>query len=191
MDDWGGMNSYEYVQALRERPELAVVSMVMAAEILGVSRAAIHQQVRSKKLQAIVISGVQYVLASSVRAVLDHKEARVDAVIDFLLDCAARKETTAYGPLMAHLGMKTTTPADRKKIGALLLGASVWSEQHKVLLSALVRRGRTGIPSPGFFELAEEKGFFDPSKQDREEFLAAHTKKIFRLTGTLTKRRTK
>lgn len=188
MDD---MNPADYLQRLKVRPGLAVVPMVMAAEALGVSRAAIHQQVRAKKLQGLVISGVQYVLASSVQAVLDQKEAQVGAVIDFLLDCAARKETTAYGPLMEHLGMKTTTPADRRKIGTLLLSASKWSQEHDVMLSVLVGRGRTGLPSPGFFELAEEKGFYTPSKQDRKEFVEAHTRKIFRLAGTLRKRRSR
>lgn len=185
------VNSAEYLQNLKNRPELAVVPMVMAAEVLGVSRAAVHQQVRAKKLQAIVISSVQYILASSVQAVLDQKEAQVDAIIDFLLDCASREGKTAYGPLMEHLGMKTTTPADRRKIGALLLRASEWSKKQKVLLSALVRRSRSDIPSPGFFELAEKEGFYDPSKQTKKEFLDAHTKKIIRLADTLKKRRPK
>lgn len=87
---------------------------------------------------------------------------------------------------MEELGMKTTSPQDRKQIGVLLAHASKWSlRECNILLSALVHRQgpRETMPSAYFFGLARQLSILagkTSSRQEERAFLRDHMEKIFK-----------
>jgi hypothetical protein len=152
----------DYLGALRVDPTLAVISMQMAADHRGVSRAAIDRMARIGQLEEVRIAKTRCVRAASLLN-LEAQRERQNCEVRELLEGVARKhEIVFYEPVMKKLGLKTTVPAHRTLIGQILgdLSNQTYGD-HSILLSVLVHRktaGRTR-PGPGFFELAKALGF--------------------------------
>ena len=160
----------DYLGALYADPTMAVISMQMAADARDVSRAAIDRMVRIGQLEGVRIDGTRYVRASSMRALKEKREQQVAQVRKFLEKCARKSQNVVfYEPVMDIVGLKTTIPADRKRIGVLLGEVSEQTyEESKILLTAIVHRktaSRTTHPGPGFFNLAKSVGL----KWDRRD----------------------
>lgn len=146
----------DYFDALRGDNSLALISMQMAGEALGITRAAVEQRVRAGTIQGIKINKTRWVAAASIMKQLDADSAEVYKVRRYLERLASAGEAISYSALMGEFGMSSTMPSDRKKIGRLLgkVSHETW-EERGVLLSVLVMRKGGHNPGPGFFELAE------------------------------------
>ena len=179
----------EYIDALSRNPELAVVSMQMAADFRGVSRAAIDRMVGLRQLREVKIKNTRCVLAHDLIKLAEAFEQQIRIVRDYLEEAAANRNVVFYEQVMKVLGMSRTVPADRTKIGAILGKVSEESfRKHKVLLSVIVHRktaGRT-VPGPGFLTLAQELGF---TWQDDRQFVEQQGERVFdHYAGKLPKR---
>jgi len=168
-----------YLAALEADPDLAVLSMQMTADALGVGRGAIVNRINAGSLEAIKIGRVRYVLAGSVINILSERKAEVATVKLFLEEIASLGFSTTYAPVMGKIDRSTTIPNDRSIIGRILGEISRESyEEHGFLLSALVNNSALGKPSESFFLLA---GDLDPSYDDAdtdEDYLAAQLRLI-------------
>lgn len=169
----------DYIHALGRNPELAVISMQMAADFRRVSRAAIDRMVRIGQLQEVKIKNTRWVLARDLVKLADAFEHEVQTVRGYLEEVAAGRNVVFYEQVMNVLGMSRTVPAHRTKIGEILGKVSEESyARHKILLSAIVHRktaGRTA-PGPGFLPLARELGFSWP--EDRP-FVEQQVERVF------------
>lgn len=155
-----------YLTALEADPDLAVLSMQMTADALGVGRGAIVNRMSAGSLEAIKIGRVRYVLAGSVINILSERRTEVAAVKYFLEEIAELGCSTTYAPVMGKIDRSTTVPNDRTIIGRILGEISRESYEEKgFLLSALVNNSALRKPSESFFLLAEE---IDPSYSDAE-----------------------
>jgi hypothetical protein len=172
-------NVGEYIDALSRNPQLAVVSMQMAADFREVSRAAIDRMVGVGQLRVVKIKNTRCVLAYDLiklAAAFDHQ---VRIVQDYLEEAAASRNIVFYEQVMKILGMSRKVPADRTKIGTILGRVSEMSfRKHKILLSVVVHRktaGRT-VPGPGFLALARELEF---TWQDDRLFVEQQGERVF------------
>ncbi len=151
------MTAQEYLNALTTDPTLAIIPFQMAGDIWGVSRAAVDGMVRSGKLSEIKIDGTRYIRAESLQTLMEQWLAEV-ASIRKSLESAAKKGTILfYAPLMESIGLSSTVPADRARIGAILGQISeATKEENGTLISVIVHRQSGGEtnPGPGFFALA-------------------------------------
>ena len=132
------------------------------------------------RLEGIRVGATRYVRASSFNALLNKWDDQVATVRKQLERNARDREIIFYAPLMATLGMKSTIPADRKLIGAILGTISRETyDRDQILLSAIVHRQSTGATSagPGFFDLAGDLGL--KFKSDKT-FLAEEVNKVWR-----------
>lgn len=153
MQEYG--STEEYLEALRGDPSLALTSLQMAADVLDITRAAVEQRVRAGTLAGIGVGKTRWVSASSVMQHLDADKAEIYRIRRYLERLASAGEAVSYSVLMEEFGMKSSIPADRKKIGRLLgkVSHETW-EERGVLLSVLVVRKGSDNPGPGFFNLA-------------------------------------
>jgi hypothetical protein len=172
-------NTHEYISALRRNPDLAVISMQMAADFRHVSRAAIDRMVRIDQLTEVKIKNTRCVLARDLIKLSESFEHDVKTVREYLEDAAANRNVVFYEQAMKVLGMSRTVPAHRTKIGEILGAVSEESfAKHKILLSAIVHRktlGRTA-PGPGFLPLMRNLGF---NWQDDRLFVEQQVERVF------------
>ncbi|MGL3104621.1 hypothetical protein [Bradyrhizobium sp. BR 1432] len=169
----------DYIHALGRNPELAVISLQMAADFRRVSRAAIDRMVRIGQLQEVKIKNTRCVLARDLVKLAEAFEHEVQIVRDYLAEAAASRNVVFYEQVMKVLGLSRTVPAHRTKIGEILGKVSEESfARRKILLSAIVHRktaGRTA-PGPGFLPLARQLGF---SWQDDRLFVEQQVERAF------------
>jgi hypothetical protein len=169
----------EYIEAFRRNPKLAVVSLQIAADFRGVSRAAIERMVAAKHLQEIKIKNTRCILAHGLIDLAEAFEHQVRVAREYLEEAAATRAIIFYEQVMKVLGMSRTVPADRTKIGAVLGRVSEVSfEKDGILLSAIVHRKTTGrtVPGPGFLNLAEQLDF---DWNDERTFIEEQVKRVF------------
>jgi len=180
------MNSFvtpkEYLDAFSRDPRsLAILPLQTVADFRGVTRAAIDAMIRTGKLKDIRIGKTRYVQVASLVALEKAYDAQVAKVRAFLEDCAREKKIVFYEPVMALVGMKTTVPADRTAMGAILgtISEQTWAE-HGVLLSIIVHRNTQGKtrPGPGFLNLAEHLGL-EWDEEDVDAFLDQQTENVW------------
>lgn len=177
----------EYVQALENNFELAVLSMAMAArsrKSRPVTRAAIDRMVRLGQLEAVHIGGTRYVLAKSLIELNKREDDDVTKVRKLIEKFARNKRSLFYEPVMSILGLSHTVPADRTRIGWVLGAVSTQThDENRFLLSALVHKKTGGKtrPGDGFFILAEELGY---EGSDRDALVDQQTRRIFRYYET-------
>lgn len=170
----------EYLAAFEENPTFyAAVPPQLVAEYLGVSHAAVMRKLTDGKLTEIKIGKNRLVAVSSILAMNKHWSDQCGVVQKTLEGLASRgRAIVFYNEVMSPIGLKTTIPADRNRIGAILGHVSEIShDQHGVLLSVLVHRSTQGTtkPGPGFFELAESLGY---ECQDKNAFVEKETKRV-------------
>lgn len=164
----------------------AVVSRTMAAEALGVSRATVEGMLKRGQLAGTTIAGVLCVNVESLCEKVAVENGRIAIVTKYLETQALVGQPTVYGPVMAAIGLSTTIPADRRKIGQTLdavsrrtLATLRATGKPEFLLSALVHKKSAGesMPSEGFYNLAEAAGF---KVTDRSAFVAAQLAAIYK-----------
>ena len=167
-----------YLEELRGQPYYSILPIQQAADALGVSRAAISQRIKAKKLDGVKLGRTVYACALSVLAVLDHEQEHVRTIRAFLERVAKAGETTNYTEVMPIVGLSPKVPNDRLIIGKLLGLVTRQSngEAKPVLLSALVFNQSLRRPSNAFFGLAEKLGY----DADDEKFLERQLRKIHR-----------
>jgi hypothetical protein len=170
---------HEYIGALRRNPDLAVISIQMAADFRCVSRAAIDRMLRIGQLKGVKIKNTRCVLARDLIRLSESFEHDVKTVRDYLEDAAANRNVVFYEQVMKVLGMSRTVPVHRTKIGEILGAVSEESfAKQKIVLSAIVHRktlGRTA-PGPGFLPLMRNLGF---NWQDDRLFLEQQVERVF------------
>lgn len=175
----------DYLEAYRDDPYgHGVLPVPLVAEYLSRSAPAVTAMLKAGSLSEITIGKNRFVQTASLLERDDAEAKDVATVRKYLMDMIARGETvTFYEPIMEIIGLTTTTPAHRTKIGGILDKISKDSHQEKgVVLSVLVHRKTAGAtrPGPGFWGMAESEGLFDPDKQDRDDFVREHTKLVLR-----------
>jgi hypothetical protein len=171
--------AYDYVRALESDPTLAIVPFQVAADAWDVSRATIDGMVRNDRLEGVRIAKTRYVRASSLNGLISAWLGQVAQVTKSIEKHARKREVVFYEPLMTPLGLKTTVPADRKRIGAILGAIAKESfDEHGFLLTAIVHRNAAGKthPGPGFVKIARELGI---KFSDEEKFVATEIAKVW------------
>lgn len=180
-------NVGEWLEAFERDPiKHGIIPVTAVADHLGKSAPGITAAMRAGTLGEIKIGKTKFVSAASLldRAAEEKRQEKV--VKRYLLNMIKNgQRSTFYGPLMAELGMETTIPWHRNRIGAIL--DSVSKESHrdkkrKVVLSVLVHAKTSGTtrPGPGFWGMVEAEGLFDPETMDRDEFVKKHTDAVFK-----------
>lgn len=175
----------DYLEAYRDDPySHGVLPVTLVAEYLDRSAPAVTAMLKAGSLTEITIGKNRFVQTSSLLEKDDAEAKDVATVRKYLMDMISRGETvTFYEPIMQAIGLTTTTPAHRTRIGAILDRISKDSHEEKgVVLSVLVHRKTAGTtrPGPGFWGMAESEGLFNPKEQDRDEFVRDHTKLVFK-----------
>ncbi len=178
----------EYLEAYQNDPyNHGVLPVPLVAEYLERSPPAVTAMLRAGSLTEIVIGKNKFVRTSSLLEKDDAEAKDVATVRGYLVDMIARGETsTFYDPIMKAIGLTTSTPAHRTRIGAILDRISRDSHDEKgVVLSVLVHRKAAGTtrPGPGFWGMVEDSGLYDPEKQDKDAFVREHTKLVMKKYG--------
>ncbi|MGO4618557.1 hypothetical protein AB4Z34_01615 [Ensifer sp. 2YAB10] len=178
----------DYLEAYRDNPyNHGVLPIPLVAEYLERSAPAITAMLKAGSLTEISIGKNRFVQTASVLEKDDAEAKDVATVRQYLMDMIDRGETaTFYEPLMTAIGLTTTTPAHRTKIGAILDRISKDSHEEKgVVLSVLVHRKTAGTtrPGPGFWGMVEGEGLFNPKEQDKDDFVKQHTKLVMKKYG--------
>ena len=151
--------STEYLKALSLNPDLAVVSIAMAAECRGVGRATIERQLAVNGLGGLMIGKTRCVLARDLIALNQHDQDQIAKVRQFVEAYAVQGRSVFYEPVMNAIGMKPSIPRHRLQIGVILgqVSRQTWAE-HRILLSVLVHKKTAGTtrPSDSFFDLVRD-----------------------------------
>ncbi|MDX0741562.1 hypothetical protein GOL45_30820 [Sinorhizobium medicae] len=173
----------DYLEAYQDDPyNHGVLPVPLVAEYLERSPPAVSAMLKAGSLTEIVIGKNRFVQTSSLLEKDDAEAKDVATVRQYLMNMIARGETaTFYEPIMTAIGLTTTTPAHRTRIGAILDKISRDShEERGVVLSVLVHRKTAGTtrPGPGFWGMVESEGLYDPEKQDKDDFVKQHTKLV-------------
>lgn len=176
-----------YIAAIRKDPGQTMIPLGLVAELKGISRSAVSEQIRSGRLEGGSVKGKHKTwrgvspraLFDQARQLEDHANDRRRKVITALSLAAASGRTVPYGEIMTPAGMCSSNPRHRAEIGALLSELSMEShKRHGFLLSAVVVQKTTGRPNALFFRLAEEIGLLSP-QDDRMAFWHAERDKAF------------
>lgn len=178
----------DYLEAYRDDPyNHGVLPIPLVAEYLDRSAPAVTAMLKAGSLTEISIGKNRFVQTASVLEKDDTEAKDIATVRGYLMNMIARGETaTFYEPIMEIIGLTTTTPAHRTKIGAILDRISKDSHEEKgVVLSVLVHRKTAGTtrPGPGFWGMVESEGLYDPEKQDKDDFIREHTKLVMKEYG--------
>lgn len=173
-----------YVRAFSKDRSLAVISVPMASELFGITSTGIVSRVRSGALEEIKISGTRYIMMRSVMDAMSKMDRQVEVVKAYLEQQARNGVASVeYAPVMDLLGLSPKLSADRTKIGWILGAVSRQSyEDKKVLLSVIVHRKNTGMPSEnGFFGLVDDLiEDWEDHYDDQEHFVADATKRVLK-----------
>lgn len=182
------MDAEAYLSKVVEKPaKYAAVPISIAADILGLTRAAVLEKARSGSLASVRITvgdkSRRLVLAKALATVVhSEKEARKSLLpqIRAILGESAREHCTIrYADLMSKVGLTYRNPSHRKKIGELLGRVSETSlERDGFLLSALAVRKTTNRPNDAFFQLAQNVGLL--KEEDQEKFWQQQAARIYR-----------
>ncbi|MFQ6238225.1 hypothetical protein [Sinorhizobium meliloti] len=178
----------DYLEAYRDDPyNNGILPIPLVAEYLDRSAPAVTAMLKAGSLAEITIGKNRFVQTASVLEKDDAEAKDVAKVRGYLMDMIARGETaTFYEPIMTAIGLTTSTPAHRTRIGAILDKISRDSHEEKgVVLSVLVHRKSAGTtrPGPGFWGMVESEGLFDPEEQDKDDFVKQHTKLVLKKYG--------
>jgi hypothetical protein len=171
-------SSRTYVRMLAKDPSFAVVPFNVAANAIGVSRAAIERMLTDGRLEEIVVDDTRCVRANGVAGLVAKMDHRVDVGFARLEVVARQRETLTYRPLMEEVELDYTLSRDRNVIANVLDRISRRShKEHGILLSVLVhRKNGQALPGPGFFSLARELGY---AVVDEAEFVEAQTERVW------------
>jgi hypothetical protein len=177
-------NLNQYLAAYSKDRELGIIPIPLVAEYLERTPAAVTAMIRAGNLAEIKIGKNRFV---SVQSLADRQKKHDDdcmIVKNYLIKQVRKGETAMfYEPVMAQIGLSTTVPADRTKIGIILGDISAETNDQKgrdrCMLSVLVHRKTAGTtrPGDGFFELARHLGY---EWDDDDAFVEEQTKRVMR-----------
>jgi len=166
------------VRKLAKDPSLAVLPFNVAANAVGVSRAAIERMLADGRLSEIVVGDMRCVRANGVVDLVEKMDQRVNAAFARLEVVARQRATLTYRPLMEEVDLDYTLSRDRNVIANVLDRVSRRSnKEHGILLSVLVhRKNGAALPGPGFFALATELGY---AVADKAEFFDEQIERVW------------
>lgn len=156
-----------YLEALGKGPSLAMIPLGMVAEWKGISRSAVSEQIKSGRLEGIVVKGGDktwrgvspHTLFAQDQARASHQRDRRLLVLAAIAEAAAAGRLLTYGEVMRPAAMAPSNPRHRAEIGAILSDLSRDSLGGQgFLISALVVQKTSGRPNALFFTLARELG---------------------------------
>lgn len=178
-------SSAEYVAKLRHDPTLTVVTIVIAAEALGITRAGVDRKIRVGEIDAIKVDGTIYVLFRSLLEHLDQFDNAVEEVYGVLVALANNGERKYLSEVMSKIGLDTVNSmADRRKSTKILSKVSRLSlARHGVdLLALLYRKTYNGalVPPDAFFS---SKDLTPSQKESMTEASLKKIKRKFREAG--------
>lgn len=177
-----------YIEAIRDDPGLAMIPLGLVAELKGISRSAVAEQIKSGTLEAVVVKGRRktwrgvrpaglFAQAAKAESALKLRRAAISSALAFI---ATEERTGIYTEVMAPAGMSPQNPRHRAEIGALLADLSRDSfAAHGFLIGAVVVQKSTGRPNELFFTLARELGALAPG-QDENSFWQAECQRVYR-----------
>jgi hypothetical protein len=175
-----------YLDALRGDPALAIIPLGMVAELKGLSRSAISEQIKSGRLDSLIVEGRRKTWRGITPKALFEQAERLECgsrdrshrVAGALAEAGAAGRLIAYGEVMAAAGMSASNPRDRAAIGIVLAELSRQSLRAEgCLVGAIVIQKASGHPNVQFFELARELGVL--GEGDRMEFWRGQCAKVF------------
>ena len=149
----------DYREELKGDPgSSAIVPKAVALKWLEITSPTFDRWVKIGKIQQLAIKGVgRFILADSVFDILTEREERKEKTRSALVKCAHNEDTITYSELMNRVGMAAKSPYDRSVMGRMLGEISEKTAyEHGFMLSALAVLKATGVPSSGFFDLAEQ-----------------------------------
>lgn len=176
-----------YLEALRRDPALAMIPMGMVAELRHISRSAVSEQIKTGRLEAIVVKGRRKTWRGVTPSALFAQDERAEAgareqrrlVAEVLARAAAEGRLLTYSQVMEPAGLAAKNPRDRGVIGALLSDLSRESWQARGhLIGAIVIQKASGHPNALFFDLAREVGALGQG-EDPVTFWHGHCAQVF------------
>ncbi len=156
-----------YLDALRQDSNLTMLPLGLVAELKGISRSAVSEQIKSGALSGIVVKGRRKTwrgvqpdaLFAQERRIQEEARERREQLLAALVAHAGAKRTVPYATIMEPLGMAPKNPRHRAEIGDLLAEASKRSHaDHGFMIGAIVVQKSSGQPNRLFFQLARELG---------------------------------
>lgn len=176
-----------YVEALRLDPKLTMIPLGLVAELKGISRSAVSEQIKSGSLEGIIVKGrrktwrgvrPEALFAQELRASEEAADRRTKLAAALEATATAR-HTATYAEIMEPVGMAAKNPRQRAEIGVLLSEASKRSyAEHGFLIGALTVQKASGLPNGLFFQLARDLGAL-AADADEAAFWKAECDKVF------------
>lgn len=165
-----------------------IIPISLGAEALGLTSTGAKKLIADGKLEEVVIEADgadrvwRGVTVESVNKVIQESRIEEELVSKARAFLEARKgEPVEYKPFMEMLGWNHRISRHRRAVGELLGDLSretLRDPKREFLISALVIRKDTQMPSDIFFEFAEEEGEFDPVKDRQRKFFKKQIRKI-------------
>ena len=157
----------------------AIVPKAVALNWLGITSPTFEKWLKAGTIQELKIVGAERagrcILAKSILSVLAEKEKRKEKTRSTLEECAKNRNTVTYSKLMNRVGMTPGSPYDRSVMGKMLGEISrETAREHGFMLSALAVLKSNGLPSDGFFLLAEELAEEFRGKKGKKRHLASY-----------------
>lgn len=185
-------DSYElYLEAMPDRPELAILPIGVASEIFSRQDRTIKAWIMDGRLNGIRIGASIYPLANSISAKIKHEKNEVKKLYNRLIDHVVNNDGVLYySVIMDEFGYSHRNHAEMLRFGFLLGDASRESrkemledgmEEGYFISSCVWRKPAAGkLPSEigeGFWGLVEsELGEVIPTGK-KEKFVRKHMKK--------------
>jgi hypothetical protein len=176
-----------YLDALRDDPHLTMLPLGLVAELKGVSRSAVSEQIKSGSLAGVVVKGKRKTwrgvqpdaLFAQEQRVREEARQRREKLTAALAAFAAGSRTATYAEIMDPVGMAPKNPRHRAEIGDLLAEASKQSlAERGFMIGAIVVQKSSGQPNGLFFQLARDLGALSEGA-DETEFWKAQCDKAF------------
>jgi hypothetical protein len=177
----------DYLKAYAADPASnGILPIPLVAEHLGKSSPAVTAMLKAETLTEISIGARNRFIA--IASLLEREageQGQEDVVWKYLVNMIQTGQRSEfYEPVMSEVGMSTTMPWHRTRMGVILDAVSMRSyKEHGVVISVLVHRKAPGTytrPGPGFWTMVEREGLFDEATMTKDTFVREHTDAVIK-----------
>lgn len=168
-----------------------IIPLKHVATTLFLSQATIKNKIRQgeeeSRLKGVKIEKDYFVFAESVQGELQIERDYHNKTISFLLENLDQGETHLdYSTGMDLIGLRHEISSDRTKYAKILGRISdATNDICECLITVIVHSKGKGIPSKGFFGLAEYHGY---EWSDDEDFTKSQTKRVLKKLEKIKKK---
>ena len=149
----------EYLKELAAAPDLAVIGITDYAKEFVIGRAAVERQLARGTLEGVRINRSLYGKASSAQAKIAARDEQIQKAETVIINAAKSQRNIAYSEVMSHLGLNYKMSNDRNRMGVILgLLSALYYDEWEVVISSIVVKKGTDVPSDGFYGFLKSHG---------------------------------